>query len=772
MKEVFENAPRVDLFQHIMISDTNRSIRSVFQLGAPINYKPPYQREYVWNDAKATYLIETILLHGEVTPIVVYKKGDSLEVIDGRQRCQTIDRFLKGDFTLRPHGLDRLWNIAGKSFQQLDDKLKERIQDTVLRLVVIEAKDEVNMDERSEEVIKREIFRRYNMGISPLRKEEVFKAQYLQDDINMYFKESFEKDKDFYRTVGGIFDHRNKNLETMMQHIRQLLVLHNIPINKYLYEREDIINKYYDYLSYSASQQEVKENVKQIYNDFKRKVLFIQDVKTILSKKGSLSDGLIFECLYWALSVCEAEELAFERIDNAAFKKKLLAYIIENVQDYRMDKNVYYQQIRQVYQLLATFFAGQLDVQFTHYLKSNEEFIVKHKVRMENYLRERFKPGEEQDNFSKMKPTSNTVTDILDKMSRGKFNLRPPYQRDEVMDVKKASSLIESILLGVRLNPIFVYLREDGVAEVIDGQQRLLAIIGFLGEKYQNESGKEEISKKDKFSLNLQSGLLSQLHGKKYSELSDMFKNRIKDCDISIIEIKQQDNKHFKPEELFKRINHKPCPIKVNSFEFWNAYIDNEIISEIKGIQKRHDWLSIRKDDKRMLNQELTTSLCYLHFTANSASLRMASVREVLSANTHLAGIVVKVKDKAHITAMLENKLLKSDFLLALNSFELDFVEKVKFLISSSSGKTTGTSVNRRLDALLQTTGARAAMNFFVLWWVLSGVSIEYIMEQRSVVESRINMIFKKLKKSDSVESMEKLISDTWALSRAAETVV
>ena len=88
-------------------------------------------------------------------------------------------------------------------------------------------------------------------------------------------------------------------------------------------------------------------------------------------------------------------------------------------------------------------------------------------------------------------------------MDRQRFLIRPPYQRLEVKNRKKSSAIIESILLGIKLPPIFVYKREDGVSEVLDGQQRLLSILGFLKKEYLDENNKKQKSIKNGYSLSL-----------------------------------------------------------------------------------------------------------------------------------------------------------------------------------------------------------------------------------------------------------------------------
>lgn len=47
-----------------------------------VRYNPAYQRNYIWNDAKAINLIETIFLKGIIPPMTVIKHNEKLEIID------------------------------------------------------------------------------------------------------------------------------------------------------------------------------------------------------------------------------------------------------------------------------------------------------------------------------------------------------------------------------------------------------------------------------------------------------------------------------------------------------------------------------------------------------------------------------------------------------------------------------------------------------------------------------------------------------------------
>lgn len=73
---------------------------------------------------------------------------------------------------------------------------------------------------------------------------------------------------------------------------------------------------------------------------------------------------------------------------------------------------------------------------------------------------------------------------ILDFVREKKWmNIRPEYQRRLVWDAKKKSLFIESLLMNIPIPPIFLYETDLSRYEVMDGQQRLNAIIEF----YEND---------------------------------------------------------------------------------------------------------------------------------------------------------------------------------------------------------------------------------------------------------------------------------------------
>ena len=147
----------------------------------------------------------------------------------------------------------------------------------------------------------------------------------------------------------------------------------------------------------------------------------------------------------------------------------------------------------------------------------------------------------------------------------------------------------------------------DKIKEVIDGQQRLLTILGFLGKTYVDERGNVANSNKDKFKLT-KLKILEELDGKNIDTISKEFEDKILEFPIDVIEIDSEMNPEFSPIDLFLRLNSKPYPIKENTFEMWNAYVDKDIIQAVKEISNKYEGKLFKNKDTRMKIEELITS--------------------------------------------------------------------------------------------------------------------------------------------------------------------
>lgn len=149
---------------------TITSLREKWEAGL-LNLQPTFQREYVWRlrPELRSRLIESILLEIPIPPLYFGRqRGGTLEVIDGQQRITTLIQFIGNDFPLQR--LTRMPSLNGKVFRELSREHKEKIKDTPIRTIVIDAGN--NMD------LRYEIFERLNRGSMALNEQELRNCVY------------------------------------------------------------------------------------------------------------------------------------------------------------------------------------------------------------------------------------------------------------------------------------------------------------------------------------------------------------------------------------------------------------------------------------------------------------------------------------------------------------------------------------------------------------------------------------------------------------------
>lgn len=71
---------------------------------------------------------------------------------------------------------------------------------------------------------------------------------------------------------------------------------------------------------------------------------------------------------------------------------------------------------------------------------------------------------------------------LLSMVKTGQIKISPVYQRKFRWDAKRCSQLIESVMLGIPIPSLFMATNADSTWEVVDGVQRLSAIVKFAGD--------------------------------------------------------------------------------------------------------------------------------------------------------------------------------------------------------------------------------------------------------------------------------------------------
>ena len=246
-----------------------------------------------------------------------------------------------------------------------------------------------------------------------------------------------------------------------------------------------------------------------------------------------------------------------------------------------------------------------------------------------------------------------------------KYNDKIDYQRDYIWSNVKRSLLIESFILNVPIPPIFLYEIEYSYYEIMDGKQRISAIVDYYNNLYALE-GLE---------------IWSELNGKKYCELPLKIKEGLDRRYLSsIIMLKESEKDKFEVNRLkkivFERLNtggQMLTPQESRNAIFSGKFNDlckklaqNHHFREIWGIEKKIQQLSIF--DEGDPNNLVKKSKLELHMQDVELVLRYFAYRQIDSFDGNLNTFLDFYLDNAN----------KFDDML-LNSLEKNFVEVIDF---------------------------------------------------------------------------------------------
>ncbi len=221
------------------------------------------------------------------------------------------------------------------------------------------------------------------------------------------------------------------------------------------------------------------------------------------------------------------------------------------------------------------------------------------------------------------------IFSIYEEFKRGSIYI-PKFQRLYRWNIYKASKFIESILLGLPIPPIYVYLDKDNRKVVIDGQQRLLTIYFFKEGKIpqNNEYIKvntiEELkelmfTRPEKFQDFKLLNVKEEWEGKSYEDLDEKDKNWF-DFNYSIWITKISQNK---PEEddissafyIFERLN--TGGELLTNMELRRAlfYGNGNFVSLLEEINEKKEWRKIlgrKEPEPKLLDVEILLRVLYL----------------------------------------------------------------------------------------------------------------------------------------------------------------
>jgi hypothetical protein len=205
------------------------------------------------------------------------------------------------------------------------------------------------------------------------------------------------------------------------------------------------------------------------------------------------------------------------------------------------------------------------------------------------------------------------VVDFIEDRAWG--NLRPEYQRRLRWTEDKKSQLIESFIMNVPVPPVFLFEPSLGEFEVMDGQQRLSAIVDFLQNRFELSGLK----------------VWPPLNGRRFADLPATLKRALNRSKVSAITLSAEgvsrDASIDLRTQVFERLN--TGGERLNAQELRNSIYGgpfNGMLLEISGLPEFTEAWEIPSHDENIDADGTPSEL----LRSNNLYKRMSDVEIVL----------------------------------------------------------------------------------------------------------------------------------------------
>lgn len=211
--------------------------------------------------------------------------------------------------------------------------------------------------------------------------------------------------------------------------------------------------------------------------------------------------------------------------------------------------------------------------------------------------------------------------ELINLYKNGELVIRPEYQRLFRWNLAQKTALIESVLLGIPIPPIFVAEDQNGIWELVDGLQRVSTFISFFGELSEDltkipEQNFEDNEIEEEETINLGNkwlleagSLIKQLDGLNVDTLPNNYRINLKRS-VCRVEILRGESNIAMKYELFKRLNSGGS--KLTAQEIRNAIYRginpnlNILLNELSGNKQFLTLVTLSKHKRQELyDQEL-----------------------------------------------------------------------------------------------------------------------------------------------------------------------
>jgi Protein of unknown function DUF262 len=206
------------------------------------------------------------------------------------------------------------------------------------------------------------------------------------------------------------------------------------------------------------------------------------------------------------------------------------------------------------------------------------------------------------------KPNTQSISWFYGEYQKESLLLSPKYQRNPIWSIGQKCFLIDSIISGCPLPQLFLNIKIEGTGlkrktqyEVVDGQQRLRAILEFIADEWPLiATTAKSYPVSDAYKPHI---------GKRYSELSGALQEVIWNYPISVQELRGWSDPEIRA--LFRRLNY--VVEKLNPQELRHSQYFGEFVTAVEKLADNPFWdqvnLFTRRDSQRMKDVEFISEL-------------------------------------------------------------------------------------------------------------------------------------------------------------------
>ncbi len=209
------------------------------------------------------------------------------------------------------------------------------------------------------------------------------------------------------------------------------------------------------------------------------------------------------------------------------------------------------------------------------------------------------------------KPNTQALSWFYGENKNRTLRLRPRYQRHPIWSVGQKCFLIDSLISGCPIPQVFLNIVIEGKGaqrktfyDVVDGQQRLNAILEFMQDEYPLvATTAKSYPVSDEYKPHI---------GKKYSELPPHLQDAIWDFPLPVQELRGWDDDEIRA--LFRRLNY--VVERLNKQELRHSQYFGEFVDAVESLAKESFWDDLhffsRRDSQRMRDIEFVSELFVL----------------------------------------------------------------------------------------------------------------------------------------------------------------